>query len=174
MSEQEHGTPVWELNLSRKENETRLAYHEAGHAVVAWVLDLGIKEVAMPDAKRGYSDHLRSFDDVKGEVGEKEARRRWAVMQMAGGCSQSRWRTDIGFFGCEEDNARVIENVWRLCELTDDDETTWRSRIQTRTNELVEKHWSQIEAVATALLERRHLSGEQATEIINAASPGLD
>lgn len=98
------------FNVNVQLNRIRIAHHEGGHAVAAWVLGLGVSDVAI-DTKNGHSDHAMSFQDARRQFGEIGARERFAIVQYAGGVAQRRWRPDTSDFGCDSDTINANKNV---------------------------------------------------------------
>jgi ATP-dependent Zn protease len=157
------------MNISREDNRVRIAHHEAGHAIVAWALGLGIKEVRINE-KGGYSDHVRQYDDLVADHGQEEACIRKALVQRAGQAAQEHWRSEVGSFGCKHDRAGYLFFVSKLCGLNRENDTNVRNQLVDQVNNLVNTHWPLIEALAKALLEQTELTGDQAVAIIEASS----
>ena len=84
----------------------RTAYHEAGHAVTQWALDLGIKEVTIVPSEEkgeaGCSIHKSEFYESCMDLGEETVHQRWAVARLAGHWAQVKWDSEVGDEGCED------------------------------------------------------------------------
>lgn len=143
-------------------NRSRMAHHEAGHAVVALVVGLRLIEVQIGE-RDGYSEHEPKDDaELFAQRGEIEARRALVVMQLAGWCAQHAWDSRCGAFGCEGDAEKVAFNLKPLGELTN----RWQfDELKAESERLVAAHWGAISRLAGELLVLGTLSGNQAAEI---------
>lgn len=148
-----------------------MAYHEAGHAVVAVTLGVGVREVSMGDGKTGHTDYEHTREQMTRELGALEGRRRYALAIRGGQAAQERWRPGIASFGCEDDWAQYLM-IDRpvLCAETGEDRGVWDDRIVNQIRELVDARWLAIEALALELLDHKCLSGEEAVAKIKAAT----
>lgn len=149
------------------------AHHEAGHAVLQFCLNLGVKQVTIvpdyEDGSAGASWHEGEFPtDEDAEqlrmYAEEAFFLRHAIADYAGGEAGRRagdadWRV-----GAESDYREAREMVERI---THDAESIRHldALAQRRAVVLVEHYWPEIEAVATALLESKTLTGEDVGRI---------
>ena len=156
----------------------RTAYHEAGHAVLAYFLGVGLKRVSIVrdedsrDHLHGgeygddteYTEHMRAF-------AEEAFWLRMAIMRYAGTEAERRlarrWRNT----GAENDYKWA---AIALEKITMD----WPSRralyfyARRRTRLLVENYWPEIEAVARALIERKQLGVEEVRRMLRGSVLG--
>ena len=148
------------------------AYHEAGHVVLAHFLGVGLRRVSITDEDcsayildggeyREDIEHMRIF-------AEEAFWLRMATVRYAGAeavrrlAPQSRWR------GAESDYKWA---AGALDKITMD----WPSRralfvyAQRRTRLLVENYLPEIETLARALMERKHLDADEAGEVLRGS-----
>ena len=146
----------------------RMAYHEAGHAVVAWAVGLTIVRVEI-SSRGGKSEQVPTADELAAQSDDKvDAFERWACVHLAGGRAQARWNPDVGVAGCDDDHHAFNECVWTVSPLTAETDAQCGRRLAERTEALIGQHWSRIEALALALLDQESLSGSEATMTIEA------
>ena len=147
-----------------------VAHHEAGHAILAIKLDVTFGRVTIApnaDSLGHITLHrLLKRGDLEwgGDVSKKWRIDRAMLIVLAGPYAQkrqapqSRWRTRnyIGFNG-GGDFDRVINLKWGLHE---DDKVAkkYLQYMEAWTEQLVERYWPNIEAVAQALMERETLT----------------
>jgi hypothetical protein len=164
-------------NLS-KENvimpkETTVAYHEAGHAVIAWRLHLLRKKGASilreaedvgrvhthsgrgerPDVSWNDRAHLRVERSVVLSLAGVEAQRKYSPSSVRG----HHWASD---------RDQAIRMLSCIAEPSGDEFPIYWKLLKIRTKEMVRFHWRQIEAVAARLLISKSLSGDQIREVI--------
>lgn len=154
------------LNRPPEENRIRIAYHEAGHAVVAYDRGLGIKEVSMGDGKNGYTESILSLKDAKLKLGEREANERFALKLVAGELAQCRKGYGVYVGECDCDRRHFISIVEELCGMDDKEYREHEERLRNHAKEIIDSYWQQIDALASALLDRVTLTGKEAVDII--------
>jgi ATP-dependent Zn protease len=146
-----------------------VAYHEAGHAVVAALLGMHVAAVSMQ--AKGFPPvwHLRggviaSFDHIAWQNRDKAEKA--ATAGLAGEqaerlwCRQKPWRhakssRHAGFSG---DRAYVEEMLRPVIKGSKDKQRTIK-RLKEEARALLASHWSYVETVAAKLAERKVLSG---------------
>tara|TARA_R110002096_G_scaffold5809_1_gene26776 strand:+ start:1073 stop:1600 length:528 start_codon:yes stop_codon:yes gene_type:complete len=157
-------------DLTDAENREIAAYHEAGHAVSAWILEFGIGEVAIRRKGGGHTCIGTTLDELRSRIEELQLQRRSAIHSLAGICAEKQFRPDVLPDGGIDDLARVnraIDKIVRLSDVGDYDET--RTEIQEATRQLVNQHWARISALAGELLVTPILAGPDAVRIIKSA-----
>ena len=148
------------------------AYHEAGHAVAGWRLGCPILRVTVTPS----GDYLGSvagdnpirhmFPDVDGAPEVDQAMREAVIILLAGSVAQKRfdassWRefhgaSDFDFAG--DLLLRLGGNGERASEISDE--------LNRQAEVLVERHWPEVGAVATALLEQHDMDGEAVIKLL--------
>ena len=159
-------------------SSNRIAYHEAGHAVIGRVLGMtcGVATI-VPDYEALESGH--AITNVDRSISDWDARGRWRwvsmfrariMMLMAGR------ESEIEVFGKDAD-----AQFGDACDLHEIDgsldeanvDGSQLDRWRMRTRGLVRRHRDAITKVATALLKHRVLSAEQIDEIVAASGVRL-
>lgn len=158
------------------EKEQQIALHEAGHVVAYHILRdelrfAQVKSVSMKEGKNhGGTTELELGPLPK--TGTQEAliaKYAWATAKLAGSAAGQLFAGEQGVSKGDYDEARdavtaFVEEEYGICAALMD--------ATTRATGLVLAHYPAVKALADALLEQKELSGEKATEIIEANSRG--
>jgi hypothetical protein len=151
-----------ESPVDTRNERLRAAYHEAGHAVVAWKLGIPIVELAI-ETLPGHGElarGLRTIEETRGTTAMHVAA---AVFMLAGHCAQVRWDPECASRGCEQDRAEANRHANALL-------VSLRT-FEQQAEELVHGDWHRVDALASALVERPVMPGADAVRIIEA-TPG--
>jgi hypothetical protein len=168
-----------------------IAWHEAGHAVIAWAQGLPVQKVTIaPDAivprhapmlgALGYGPGatMLSADADLGDLKyspKANTRRRveaFARALLAGDLSRRHAGIDpIQTARAEADRGEACELLALVCESEDEIEEHVRL-LEIQTAKLVALHWDLIGAVSRALLERSELDAEQMRRILRGSNAG--
>jgi hypothetical protein len=156
-------------------NETLVAYHEAGHAVIASRFGLLRKKGAsiVPENSSSGRVHPRAGRGVDGYTSSGQAQllaERHVMMCMAGIEAQRRHNPRSvrpRHFASDRDQA--IDWLGTICEFNSDQFAAYWKLLQIRTRDMVHAHWWRIEAVAARLLVSKTLTGDQIREVIQEA-----
>ena len=167
---------AFEERISKSQKLSATAYHEAGHAVIAYVLGREIKEVSIvPKGRKAGRVRYKKITAIK----EPELLD-LAVMSLAGFVAQDRHcRTDDGlstFLGGQSDMKQIMMAVdhqylqkrkarhlptygtrhyWAMRH-----QTYFRmKRLEDETRKLVDKYWPAIERVAAVLMSVQVIKG---------------
>ncbi len=156
-----------------------LAYHEAGHVVVAWYFGRPIGSVSiMPAEQSGHSEIGKSRVQA-GEAWEQES-----MILLAGGRAQKRVdpKGVISGIGAFSDEAKVIGHIQQhlrrnrgeLGDRLDDETDRIRGRLCQETENILDRPeiWRAVEIVAEALSEKHRLDADEVTRMIEGA-PGV-
>jgi hypothetical protein len=171
--------------------EDVIAYHEAGHAVIARALGVGVTHVAIfptSDGVRAVAQTRSAYwlaraDDAPAQIAGYETD---ASVSFAGPLAQHRyrpgrlrweheWRDDLAAATSYVARSVLLRNGVKLSAETQRLELTpaqvtavdeLQHRIFAETQALVEEHWSAIERVAQALMKRRILSDVELDALI--------
>jgi hypothetical protein len=160
------------------------AYHEAGHAAVAFYLRRAVTRVTIvPDEDKGTLGHVRHTALSKAlitvfEEGVDERRRDWIereiLIYFAGGLAEKKLTGRMNHVGMGGDVRAVEEWASRICYTPEEARAyvTWLSkRAEALVNDKVV--WSCVEAMARELLKAKTLSGRRARQIYRQAIPRL-
>jgi ATP-dependent Zn protease len=154
----------------------RVAYHEAGHAVAAVVMKIPLKRVTI--VPEGDSSGTATLQEPSTRVRKqlnyglsegpcaKDTIERRVVFVLAGDAAEKKLlRSCTDQVNNESDLRTAEELVQQICH-SDEEYHAYFSLLLTRTLVLVDRNWSPIENVASALLERSTLSGRVVKRIV--------
>jgi hypothetical protein len=142
------------------------ALHEAGHAVSMLVFSDPIARVSIEgEAGAVERPHYRrwSLNDEAGRMRALE----YVVTCYAGPAAERR----IGILSPETsatDRKMAAELVLRLCDGDEREARRLGDRLEALARDLVDRNWSAIETIATALSERGELSGAEIDQLLEA------
>ncbi len=144
---------------TRRSAERRLAYHEAGHAVARYrLLRVGAPVWIDGAGARGGRDHRPAWSRPPLDLRLPEALDRIQVC-LAGAVAERRSVGAADPRAEQVDRAQALETALRVSfEPETEVLLQW---LALRTERLIEFYWSDVEAVARALLERRSLSARE-------------
>jgi len=136
------------------------AYHEAGHAVFAWMFGIRIRKVTAVPSKVGEGN--TAYDDTPPLP--KDFHQRVAWLALAGGNAQRRFLNGVNIDeiqNCSSPSDRaaaLLANVQTFGDLLD---------LENRVNATLEREdvWAAISEVANLLVEVTELSGQQIAAI---------
>jgi hypothetical protein len=152
------------------------AYHEAGHAVVAWLQGVGLSRasIVLEPGRHGHVRHHWMFggmpppDSVLPGASAKFRLEKNVRISLAGPLAQKKFnaRTYRSWHG-ESDHNQAADGVNYLAG-PDDEFTAYWKLLEVQTRNLLNLNWPLVEAVAAALLERRRLKGSEIVKVIYA------
>jgi hypothetical protein len=159
-----------------------VAYHEAGHAVVAFFLFTGIRKkgasivadeetagrVHMRTTFNGDPNRLKYESSLRFRDGLEKA----AMRSLAGEIAQRRFRpSSVRRHHAASDRETVMDCLAHLSECDEELMRAYLKLLTIRTRNMVAFYWPEITAVAEALTEKKVLSAEEVrTLILNARS----
>lgn len=161
-------------------DRTRVAYHEAGHATVGRLLDIGVEQATIIPAGSALGhvkhDGMRHYGELgcqsdSGPI-QQVTFERAAMLSLAGCMAERRYlgasADDLeGYEGALEDLQNATASVKSL--VGDNDEVlveAWLHLLDLRVDRLLDRHWGAVELVASHLLERETLSGAEIDQCI--------
>lgn len=150
------------------------AHHEAGHAVLQFCLNLGCVQVTIvPDHEKGFAGVANHGGEWPTDEDAEQLRTfaeeafflRHAIADYAGAEACRRAGYTDWRLGADDDYRNAMDMVNRI---THDAESIRHldAIARRRAVVLVEYYWPEIEAVATALLESKTLTGEDVSRIV--------
>jgi hypothetical protein len=155
------------------------AYHEAGHAVMSFILRRGVTRVTIipNDESKTLglctSTHLpRSFSpDMKMDARARNVIEREVMILLAGTTAERKFRGRHNWRGANDDLRKAVNLASYYCPSTEEvgkyldwlKERTW--------NDLCNKpaHWRAVEYIAAELLETQAISGKKAKDLYHKA-----
>ncbi len=151
---------------------TATAYHEAGHAVIAWHLRLGIGRVSIvPDPDRGSLGHIetkvpRWIDpDVDLSPAAQDWLQRRIQMSLAGRASEKLFTGRWNHVGARGDYRSATDLALYVCG-SSEEISAFIKWLDLRTRATVKFHGAQIAKVAAALLEHHTLRPRDVERLI--------
>ena len=151
-----------------------LAHHEAAHAVVSYALDLRFKYVTVLPSEDalGHIRHIRHPKWFKPDIDPSSRAKAYAerhiVTALAGQIGESVFlgkRPKLG----QQVNSEAVDMASLFCGGSDATLEAHLNYCWCMAKALVDLHWSQIQALAAALLERKTIRYRAAVEIISTA-----
>jgi hypothetical protein len=148
--------------------QSAIAYHEAGHAVVAWFITLEaarLVTIVPTAASAGHTENCNPLRGINLNFDSSASAHRNAekaiIISLAGPISQRKFSSQsvrnwqmVGDYG----QAVVIAQKLRRSQRST---KALLVRLAIRTRTLVDTHWLTIERVANALLEKKNLTAPE-------------
>ncbi len=142
------------------------AYHEAGHAVIAWAQDVAITQVTIErDGKKlGSVEHSNPMKGLDLDWDNRPMARyrveKAIRIALAGGIAQRKFkpRSCGGHDQSDRDNA--IDLIFRITGSSEHADA-YMNLLNIEAKGLVTKHWNLIEALARELMQRRTMSDKE-------------
>jgi hypothetical protein len=156
--------------MKRLNKKRAVAYHEAGHAVIARVLTLApTRATIRPNYRKGrdgYCAYAASFPHEWLKRGHPDAEAHAQIMTtMAGAEAEEEW-SDLPRDG-DSDSGDRRDIAARAEALTEADWVKLEPRLRQMTRMLVRRHWARIERLAQALLDQTTLNYIQIDMLID-------
>jgi hypothetical protein len=157
-----------------------LAYHEAGHAVLARVLRMGLRRVTIvwdPEQEcpglcvSGRGGDVSPYPTTSGSRASHQRYIRKRILLLWGGLAAE--AIHYGRDSRRDASADEQEIAGLLYEADcagDEDRSTYMDRLWCEAQAILAAHWRAVEALARALLERGELQGKSANRIMRLAS----
>lgn len=150
------------------------AYHEAGHAVAILVNWYGLPELAMfsasivPDG--GTLGHIAGTVGVAewaaDDPTDKEMIAYMVVGDLAGYVAERRFAGTANIEQSRQDRANASRHIWRIVD-TQEQGLAYLREKEAEAEQLISDYWEAVEAVATALLEKKTLVATEVADIID-------
>lgn len=153
-----------------------IAYHEAGHAVAGYLLNVSIVEVSIirEDGNLGHCSYVELREQLFQERQERTARNVLEpriISALAGGYAEKRFTGRWNEQGMAADLGGVIQDCQELVGVGPDNEepiNTYVYRRLRRTRRLLENpaNWNAVTTLANELLEHDRLSARKVQGIL--------
>jgi ATP-dependent Zn protease len=136
----------------------RIAYHEAGHAIVALALNGIVTLVRIQDGEGGGT--------VRYQLPEPVSDAHRIIIAMAGGVAEQLRYRSSGFL--PSPNARADQCIWLelTSHLPQEAQDAYLRMLQAQVRALLRINWHAVEAVAMTLVEHRNISGAQVRKLV--------
>jgi hypothetical protein len=151
-------------NVDPSLERVRMAYHEAGHAVVAWSLGIPVVQLSIT-ARPGHGELARGLAAIHETRGEAAMHAAGAMFFLAGQCAQMEWDPYCFSYGCEPDRAAARFHA--------DNSASDLKTFEQQTAELIRSNWQRISTLAVVLLERNSISGSEVARILERTTADL-
>ena len=153
----------------REVSETRTAFHEAGHAVVAVALGVPIKRLAL--FRRGPGDLgslARSFTISRPPLTCSEVN---AIVALSGIEAEKIRFGDFYRDGSEVDLYSATEEIERACGHCS---PTLRRKYRRHAQRILRLRWPAVELLAATLERKRRMTGREVLETVSRAPPASE
>ena len=152
------------------------AYHEAGHAVMAWAHDVGVKEVSIvPNMERNSLGHCQHIvwsafrPDLEDSLRTRD-RVQWLIMVFLGGREAERRFTGRYNHGGATGDMHQVFNMASYLASSDDEIDALVRWLTIRTRNSLDVYWAFVEGLAAALLEEQQMRGKRVREVMTAVA----
>ena len=171
--------PIEDMEVNQRE---QVAYHEAGHAVAVYYLMPEQRIVRTTIVRRagalGYVHHAQNYELYAAPLSI------WVrnIMVSLAGDASTRIHLNEPWTGTSGDYNQVRNMLWALGEhgyfgppvdnpvqIYKDEMMKFWKDADNKTERLLRHHWTEVNAIAQALLEKDDLPGEEVVKIINGA-----
>jgi hypothetical protein len=158
------------------ERERLKAYHEAGHAVVSWVVGLEIEGASIEP--QGSSSGRVSITDIEHMEGYDEVKHRYLVSSYAGVKAVESYTgqpTDFDDPNIDprvkgSDRDTIMHLVLSLAGPDKSKQVALQEQAEERAQRILEENWRGVEAIAQALLRDRNLDSADLSRILGEAN----
>ena len=175
-----------EVKVSTTENSQQRrvhsAYHEAGHALVGYVIGRVIEEVSIAMRDDGYGGYCRfhpfiedanDHPEWRDDLGNPELITIYYAGMLATAYACAPYVTSDEDEGCveypqgsERDDLEHIQRLLTQIETNEQQRETIMDACWMRAQQILSEYWPAVDALATALLKRERLSGRAAHRLI--------
>ena len=160
--------------MTRRPNRAATAYHEAGHAVVAWRLGFKVRRVTITPGEDhdGFAEHDSPLRGIHLDIDNSDRARLRAekaiMICLAGTLAQRRFAPrSVRLWQGESDRDLATDLALRI-NGSGEAATAFLAWLNLRTADLIEAAWDSVEALAGALLEHRTLDARAAKAAMDA------
>ena len=136
-----------------------LPYHEAGHAVVAWSLNLHVERVSI-EPKRHSLGRCRHY------AGGDNYLLKRILVSLAGEAAAKKIDSDRGHLGTKRDRRIACRCALMIANRNKMAARQLLNAKGLEAQALVDRYWGAISDVASELDRRKHLTGRQTVKII--------
>lgn len=155
-----------------------IAYHEAGHAVAAYSLEIPLyRATIVPNEADGSVGHVLYGRLTRGEIEALQAGSYFLtpgrrvkieyriIATFAGGIAEQRYRGRRNLVGASSDRSSIVAYLSSLAG-NEAELSAYAAWLEQRAITLIDVRWDIVEAIAAALLEHHTLTGAAIREAI--------
>jgi hypothetical protein len=160
--------------MAEQLNENVVAYHEAGHAVIRWALNVGLTHISVRafDGIVTGAAIMPDFDPTCMSRSDWTRLEKTALVLLAGEFSERAYNElqgcHVDDFLSADDRSKLAELLERLGEHECPPIDLSRAALESKADKLVVKYWNQIDALAEALLIQGEMNENEAIRIIES------
>ncbi|MFB3901922.1 MAG: hypothetical protein ACE15E_00575 [Acidobacteriota bacterium] len=150
-----------------------IAYHEAGHAVMAWWHGLAIRKATIVPHKDylGSVTHFKKLlptDETDLRPSQRDLLERRIMVLLSGPEAERKFRGHYSHKGSGHDRHYAFDHLASLTGPSEDELNTYMKLLWLRTRRILDfaPVWACVTAVANALLEKRSLTGSEIKALI--------
>ena len=133
-------------------------YHEAGHAIVGYVLGQKLSEVSR-----------RTTEFAPKKMNPEAALRHQITLWLTGPLAQDKGPRKHSPAEPSADRLMALESAEGLSKLIGKDPQTIHDECEKCASDLLDSNWAAVEALAAVLMKRECVSGQEAMKIIDAS-----
>jgi ATP-dependent Zn protease len=160
--------------MGKRQDMNEVAYHEAGHAVIAWVLGRRFKYVTIiPELEDGSLGHVMYGNLSKNfnpEIDEYDKTRRILekeiLLSFAGVLAGKKFKGRHNFVGARSDRDIAFDYAIRICNSNIEETKKYVDWLWVRCRNMVDSNWEDIQTVARALMENKRLTYKEVGKVI--------
>jgi ATP-dependent Zn protease len=166
------------MRRTRSTELEKTAYHEAGHAVLAVLLGVGLKAAGVSivphEPDREGMNKVPSLGHCAVDMNDSVKMFQFVSICLAGHVAQNLFRPrsshwlELGGRGSDFYRAVTVLEASRKSKSIEDGRWTdsYIRIVQKETKKLLRKQWHAVQTLASALLERKTLTGQEAEAIV--------
>ena len=145
----------------------KTAYHEAGHAVIAWGLGIDIGDIVILNEDSGYVSHrspfseVVDFDEFENSEDFDSVANNMILYSLAGPMSEKKFNPDGFDTACSNDD---LEKVSELLIRMNTDGASFEKKVQEMIND--PDTWAVIQLIANQVIEHQGLSRERVQQLL--------
>jgi len=149
------------------------AYHEAGHAVVAWAEGIRLRSVSIipTDDTDGRVEHVNqlwgsTIDSNRSDANRLKAERHVRV-SLAGQLAQRKFdRRTVRKWHAQRDHESAVNVLGHLVQSNRELEA-WLDLLSIQTEQLLKLHWQMVRGLAQELMKRNRMGGKELRDWLN-------
>jgi hypothetical protein len=166
------------LRKLTKTQREATAYHEAGHSVVAWHLDVRVLNISIvPDEDSvGRAQHAKLIRGRHPELLDsprvRVAMEKQLMISLAGMTAQRQFKPrSVRSYHGSKDFREVADIALHLNAISDDAATAFIKFLEIKTRDVIRLRWPWVKVLVKELLGRNTIKGKEVTQLLNTYVP---